>query len=139
MCNKFRMNTLHCLKVARQFTLIREVFYDKGLGSQNNKLLITAFVYNYVILKHSVLFVLDLKQMAILHFFNCFYGDNRYVDDWRILTAIELCLSSEFCSKHPSFISLISKHSKVLSSIEGERGSVVFSGGQEMKIFSTVF
>ena len=62
------MNTLHCLKVARQFTLIREVFYDKGLGSQNNKLLITAFVYNYVILKHSVLFVLDLKQMAICTF-----------------------------------------------------------------------
>ena len=45
-------------------------------------------------------------------------GDNRYVDDLRILTAIELYLNSEFYSKHPSFISLISKHSKVFSSID---------------------
>ena len=43
-------------------------------------------------------------------------GDNRYVDDLRILTAIELYLNSEFYSKHPSFISLINKHSKVFSS-----------------------
>ena len=46
------------------------------------------------------------------------YGDNRYVDDLRILTAIELYLNSEFCSKHPSFISMISKHSKVFSSAD---------------------
>ena len=45
-------------------------------------------------------------------------GDNRYVDDLRILTAVELCLNSEFYSKHPSFISLINKHSKVFSSID---------------------
>ena len=45
-------------------------------------------------------------------------GDNRYVDDLRILTAIELYLNSEFYSKHPSFISLISKHSKLFSSID---------------------
>ena len=46
------------------------------------------------------------------------FGDNRYVDDLRILTAIELYLNLEFYSKHPSFISLISKHSKVFSSID---------------------
>ena len=45
-------------------------------------------------------------------------GDNRYVDDLRILTAIELYLNSEFYSKHPSFISLIKKHSKVFSSVD---------------------
>ena len=45
-------------------------------------------------------------------------GDNRYVDDLRVLTAIELYLNSEFYNKHPSFISLISKHSEVFSSID---------------------
>ena len=45
-------------------------------------------------------------------------GDNRYVDDLRILTAIELYLNSEFYSKYPSFILLISKHEKVFSSID---------------------
>ena len=44
-------------------------------------------------------------------------GDNRYVDDLRILTAIELYLNSVY-SKHPSFISLISKRSKVFSNID---------------------
>ena len=46
------------------------------------------------------------------------WGDNRYVDDLRILTAIELYLNSKFHSKHPPFILLISKHSKVFSSID---------------------
>ena len=46
------------------------------------------------------------------------YGDNRFIDDLRILTAIELYLNSGFYSKHPSFISMISKHSKVLSGID---------------------
>ena len=45
-------------------------------------------------------------------------GDNRYVDDLRILTVIELYFNSEFYSKHPSFISLTSKHSKVFSGID---------------------
>ena len=44
-------------------------------------------------------------------------GDNSYVDNFRTLTAIELCLNSEFYGKHPSFISLISKHSNVFGSI----------------------
>ena len=45
-------------------------------------------------------------------------GDNRYVDDLRILTAIiELYLNLEFYSKHSSFILLISKHSQVFISI----------------------
>ena len=41
--------------------------------------------------------------------------DNKYVEDLRILTAIELYLNSEFYSKHLSFISLISKHSKAFT------------------------
>ena len=44
-------------------------------------------------------------------------GDSRYVDDLRILSAIELYLNSEFYRKHPSFISLVSKHSDVFCSI----------------------
>ena len=40
-------------------------------------------------------------------------GDNKYVDGLRFLTSIELYLNSDFYSKHPFFISLISKHSKV--------------------------
>ena len=45
-------------------------------------------------------------------------GDNRYVHDLRILTAIELYLNSEFYSKHPSFISFISKYSKFFSTVD---------------------
>ena len=45
-------------------------------------------------------------------------GDDRYVDDLRILTAMELYLNSEFYSKHPSFTSLISKHSRVFSCVD---------------------
>ena len=41
-----------------------------------------------------------------------------YVDDLRILTAMELYLNSEFYSKQPSFILLVSKHSKFSSSID---------------------
>ena len=43
-------------------------------------------------------------------------GDNSYVDDLRILTAIKN--SNESYRKHPSFISLIGKHSKVFSSVD---------------------
>ena len=42
-------------------------------------------------------------------------GDNKYVV---IETAIELYLNSDFYSKLSSFISLISKHAKVFSSID---------------------
>ena len=45
-------------------------------------------------------------------------GDNWYVDDLRILTAIELYLNSGFYSKLPSFVSLIDKHSKVFSNVD---------------------
>ena len=44
-------------------------------------------------------------------------GDNRYVDNLRILTATELYLNSVY-SKHPSFISLISKRLKNFSNID---------------------
>ena len=61
---------------------------------------------------------LDLKQLATVYFppFQLLCGDNRYVDDLRILTVIGLYLNSEFYSKHQSFISLINKHSKIFSS-----------------------
>ena len=45
-------------------------------------------------------------------------GYTRYVDDLRILTAIELYLNFERYSKHPSVFSLIIKHLNVFSSID---------------------
>ena len=45
-------------------------------------------------------------------------GDNRYDDDLRTLTTIELYLNSGFYSEHPAFVSLISKYSKVLRSVD---------------------
>ena len=44
--------------------------------------------------------------------------DNRYVDDLRILTAIEQYLNSGFYSKHPSFVSSTRMNLKVFSSID---------------------
>ena len=43
-------------------------------------------------------------------------GENRYVEDLRILTAIEPYLNSGFYNKHLSFISLVSKYTNVFSS-----------------------
>ena len=37
-------------------------------------------------------------------------GDNRYVDDFRILASIELYLNSEFYAKHPSFVKVTNSH-----------------------------
>ena len=55
----------HCLKVARQFTLIRKFCMIKAWSY---KLLMIVFVYNYVIFKYSVFILLDLKQMATVYF-----------------------------------------------------------------------
>ena len=45
----------------------KEVLNDnKGLG--RHKLLMTVFVYKYVILKYSVFIFLDLKQMETVYF-----------------------------------------------------------------------
>ena len=52
------------------------------------------------------------------------YGDNRYIDDLRILTAMELYLNSEFYSKHPSFVSMISRG----GSRDLEKGGALFDG-----------
>ena len=82
----------------------------KTLGA-SHKILMIVFVYNYATLKYSVyLFRSQAFSIAMC-------GDNRYVDGLRTLTAIELYLNSEFYSNHPSFISLISKDSKVFSTI----------------------
>ena len=99
----------------------KEVLHDKAKGFGSHKLLMTVFVYNYVILKYSLFSFLGPKQMTIVYFLYVtagMCGHNRYVDDLRILTAIELYLNLEFYSKHPSFISLINKHSEVFSSID---------------------
>ena len=79
------------------------------------------FIYNYCHFKIQCVYLVRSQANG-----NCLFstfsiaicGDNRYVDDLRILAAIELYLNSEFYSKHPSFISLISNHSKVFSSID---------------------
>ena len=38
-------------------------------------------------------------------------GNNRYVDDLRILASIELYLNSEIYAKHPSFVKVMNSHS----------------------------
>ena len=44
-------------------------------------------------------------------------GDNRYVDDLRILASIELYLNSEFYEKHPSFVKVMNIHSGVFNNV----------------------
>ena len=45
-------------------------------------------------------------------------GNNRYVDDLRILASIELYLSSEFYAKHPSFVKVMNSHSGVFNDFD---------------------
>ena len=45
-------------------------------------------------------------------------GDNRYVDDLRILASIELYLNSEFYAKHPSFVKVMNSHSGVFNNVD---------------------
>ena len=42
-------------------------------------------------------------------------GDNRYVDDLRILASIELYVNSEFYAKHSSFVKVMNSHSGVFN------------------------
>ena len=88
----------YCLKIARQFTLIRNFCMIKAYS---HKLMTTVFVF-------WLFFIFSIAM----------YEDNKYVDGLRISTAVELYLNSAFCSKHPSCISLISKHPKVFSSTD---------------------
>ena len=45
-------------------------------------------------------------------------GNNRYVDDLRILASIELYLNSEFYTKHPSFVEVMNSHSGVFNNAD---------------------
>ena len=45
-------------------------------------------------------------------------GDNRYVDDLRILASIELYLNSEFYAKCPSFVKVMNSHSGVFNNVD---------------------
>ena len=45
-------------------------------------------------------------------------GDNKYVDDLRILASVELYLSSEFYAKHPSFVKVMNSHSGVFNNVD---------------------
>ena len=45
-------------------------------------------------------------------------GDNRYVDDLRILASIELHVNSEFYTKHSSFVKVMNSHSVVFSNVD---------------------
>ena len=46
-------------------------------------------------------------------------GDNRYVDDLRILLAsVELYLNSEFYAKHPSFVKVMNSNSGVFKNVD---------------------
>ena len=45
-------------------------------------------------------------------------GDNRYVDDLRILASIELYLNSEFYAKHPSFVNVMNSQPDVFNNVD---------------------
>ena len=45
-------------------------------------------------------------------------GDNKYVDDLRILASIELYLNSEFYAKHPSFVKVMNNQSGVFNNFD---------------------
>ena len=45
-------------------------------------------------------------------------GDDRCVDDLRILASIELYLNSEFYAKHPSFAKVMNSHSGALNNVD---------------------
>ena len=66
MDNKFRMSTTPFSENSQTIYFDKEVSHDKSLES--HKLLMTAFAYNYIILKYSVFIFLDLKQMATIYF-----------------------------------------------------------------------
>ena len=46
------------------------------------------------------------------------FGDNSYVNDLRILAAIELYVNPGFCSQHPTFTLLMNNNPGVFNSIE---------------------
>ena len=45
-------------------------------------------------------------------------GNNRYVDDLRILVSIELYLNSKFYAKHSSFMKVMNSHSGVFNNVD---------------------
>ena len=45
-------------------------------------------------------------------------GNNRYVDDIRILASIELYLNLEFYAKHRSFVKVINSQSVVFNNVD---------------------
>ena len=45
-------------------------------------------------------------------------GDNRYVDDLRILASIEFHLNSEFYAKHPSSVKIMNSHSGAFTNVD---------------------
>ena len=45
-------------------------------------------------------------------------GNNRYVDDFRILRSIELYLNLEFYTKHPSFVKVMNSHFGVFNNVD---------------------
>ena len=68
MGNKFRMSTTPVSKKCQTIYFDKDVLHDKGQGLECQKLLMTVFIYNYVILKYSVFFFVDLKKMATVYF-----------------------------------------------------------------------
>ena len=46
-------------------------------------------------------------------------GNNRYANDLRILTSIELYLKSEFYAEHPSFVKVMNSHAGAFNVLHG--------------------
>ena len=116
MGNKFRISTTPLSKNCQTIYFdFKEVLHDEGLDPQ-----ITDDCFCLYLCHFKILCVYLFRSQANG---NCLFStfsiamcrDNRYVNDLRILTTIELYLDSEFYRNYLSFIWLISKQSKVFS------------------------
>ena len=107
VCCCMSEQTIYC---DRKFCMVRAC---------SHKLLMTVFVLCHFKTRCVCLFRFEANGNYLFSTFSIvMYGDNSHIDDLKILTAIEIYLHSGFYRKHPSFISLISKHVTVFSSID---------------------
>ena len=80
----------------------------------------TVFVYNSVILEYVFIFFRSQANGNCLFssFLVAMCGDNRYVNDFRIVTANDLHWNSVFLQRASMFHLIISKYPKVFCSID---------------------
>ena len=55
-------------------------------------------------------------------------GNNRCVDNLRILASIDMYFDSEFYAKHPSFVNVMNSHSEVFNNVDASLALSVSHG-----------